>query len=197
MLTRLADRAARASPTRSPIVSLLPGRGLRRSSCARPGVTVVELDFGSAGGIVVRAAQARQADRRDQARHRAGLDVSRRSRGARRARPVGTAPARRASSGAFAARTWISGATASGCALVVKACAMLSRWPDLITANSAAGLKSHLRPRLSPAPRRGRRQRHRHRPASSPMRPRARRCAASSASPTTRSCSRMSRASTR
>jgi glycosyltransferase involved in cell wall biosynthesis len=29
-------------------------------------------------------------------------------------------------------------------ALVVKACAVLSRWPDLVTANSAAGLKSHL-----------------------------------------------------
>jgi glycosyltransferase involved in cell wall biosynthesis len=31
-----------------------------------------------------------------------------------------------------------------GLALVVKACAVLSRWPDLVTANSAAGLKSHL-----------------------------------------------------
>lgn len=29
--------------------------------------------------------------------------------------------------------------------LAVKACALLSRWPDLITANSAAGLKAHLR----------------------------------------------------
>jgi glycosyltransferase involved in cell wall biosynthesis len=29
-------------------------------------------------------------------------------------------------------------------ALVVKACAVLSRWPDLVTANSATGLKSHL-----------------------------------------------------
>jgi glycosyltransferase involved in cell wall biosynthesis len=28
--------------------------------------------------------------------------------------------------------------------LVVKACTILSRWPDLITANSAAGLRSHL-----------------------------------------------------
>src|SRR5262249_33760546 len=28
--------------------------------------------------------------------------------------------------------------------LVVKACALLSRWPDLVTANSVAGLKSHL-----------------------------------------------------
>jgi Glycosyltransferase len=28
--------------------------------------------------------------------------------------------------------------------LVVKACALLSRWPDVVTANSAAGLKSHL-----------------------------------------------------
>jgi len=31
-----------------------------------------------------------------------------------------------------------------GLALVVKACAVLSRWPDLVTANSAVGLKSHL-----------------------------------------------------
>src|SRR5207244_6241593 len=31
-----------------------------------------------------------------------------------------------------------------GLALVVKACALLSRWPDLMTANSVAGLKSHL-----------------------------------------------------
>src|SRR5256886_7524929 len=31
-----------------------------------------------------------------------------------------------------------------GLGLVVKACALLSRWPDLVTANSAAGLKSHL-----------------------------------------------------
>jgi glycosyltransferase involved in cell wall biosynthesis len=31
-----------------------------------------------------------------------------------------------------------------GLRLVVKACTLLSRWPDLITANSAAGLKSHL-----------------------------------------------------
>jgi glycosyltransferase involved in cell wall biosynthesis len=31
-----------------------------------------------------------------------------------------------------------------GLALVVKACAALSRWPDLVTANSAVGLKSHL-----------------------------------------------------
>jgi glycosyltransferase involved in cell wall biosynthesis len=31
-----------------------------------------------------------------------------------------------------------------GLALVVKVCAVLSRWPDLVTANSAAGLKSHL-----------------------------------------------------
>jgi glycosyltransferase involved in cell wall biosynthesis len=31
-----------------------------------------------------------------------------------------------------------------GLALVVKACAVLSRWPDVVTANSAAGLKSHL-----------------------------------------------------
>ena len=31
-----------------------------------------------------------------------------------------------------------------GLALVVKACALLSRWPDVVTANSAAGLKSHL-----------------------------------------------------
>jgi glycosyltransferase involved in cell wall biosynthesis len=31
-----------------------------------------------------------------------------------------------------------------GLALVVKVCALLSRWPDLVTANSAAGLKSHL-----------------------------------------------------
>lgn len=29
-------------------------------------------------------------------------------------------------------------------ALVVRACALLSRWPDLVTANSTAGLKSHL-----------------------------------------------------
>jgi glycosyltransferase involved in cell wall biosynthesis len=28
--------------------------------------------------------------------------------------------------------------------LVVKACTLLSRWPDLVTANSAAGLKSHI-----------------------------------------------------
>src|SRR5438132_8739642 len=28
-------------------------------------------------------------------------------------------------------------------ALVVKACALLSRWPDVVTANSVAGLKSH------------------------------------------------------
>ena len=28
--------------------------------------------------------------------------------------------------------------------LAVKACTLLSRWPDLVTANSAAGLKSHL-----------------------------------------------------
>jgi glycosyltransferase involved in cell wall biosynthesis len=28
--------------------------------------------------------------------------------------------------------------------VVVKACALLSRWPDLVTANSVAGLKSHL-----------------------------------------------------
>jgi glycosyltransferase involved in cell wall biosynthesis len=31
-----------------------------------------------------------------------------------------------------------------GLALIVKACALLSRWPDVVTANSAAGLKSHL-----------------------------------------------------
>jgi glycosyltransferase involved in cell wall biosynthesis len=31
-----------------------------------------------------------------------------------------------------------------GLALVVTACALLSRWPDVVTANSAAGLKSHL-----------------------------------------------------
>jgi glycosyltransferase involved in cell wall biosynthesis len=31
-----------------------------------------------------------------------------------------------------------------GLGLVVKACALLSRWPDLVTANSVAGLKSHL-----------------------------------------------------
>lgn len=31
-----------------------------------------------------------------------------------------------------------------GLRLVVRACAMLSRWPDLVTANSAAGLKHHL-----------------------------------------------------
>src|SRR6478736_10065941 len=31
-----------------------------------------------------------------------------------------------------------------GLRLVVKACALLSRWPDVVTANSLAGLKSHL-----------------------------------------------------
>jgi glycosyltransferase involved in cell wall biosynthesis len=31
-----------------------------------------------------------------------------------------------------------------GLKLVVRACALLSRWPDLVTANSAAGLKHHL-----------------------------------------------------
>ena len=31
-----------------------------------------------------------------------------------------------------------------GLRLVVKACTLLSRWPDLVTANSVAGLKSHL-----------------------------------------------------
>jgi glycosyltransferase involved in cell wall biosynthesis len=31
-----------------------------------------------------------------------------------------------------------------GLRLVVRACALLSRWPDLVTANSAAGLKHHL-----------------------------------------------------
>src|SRR5438034_5467533 len=31
-----------------------------------------------------------------------------------------------------------------GLTLVVKACALLSRWPDVVTANSATGLKSHL-----------------------------------------------------
>jgi glycosyltransferase involved in cell wall biosynthesis len=31
-----------------------------------------------------------------------------------------------------------------GLRLVVKACTLLSRWPDLVTANSAAGLQSHL-----------------------------------------------------
>ena len=31
-----------------------------------------------------------------------------------------------------------------GLRLVVKACTLLSSWPDLVTANSAAGLKSHL-----------------------------------------------------
>jgi glycosyltransferase involved in cell wall biosynthesis len=32
-----------------------------------------------------------------------------------------------------------------GLRLVLKACTLLSRWPDLVTANSAAGLKDHLR----------------------------------------------------
>src|SRR5207245_2595431 len=31
-----------------------------------------------------------------------------------------------------------------GLTLVVRACALLSRWPDVVTANSTAGLKSHL-----------------------------------------------------
>jgi glycosyltransferase involved in cell wall biosynthesis len=31
-----------------------------------------------------------------------------------------------------------------GLSLVVKACALLSRWPDVVTANAVAGLKSHL-----------------------------------------------------
>jgi glycosyltransferase involved in cell wall biosynthesis len=31
-----------------------------------------------------------------------------------------------------------------GLSLVVKTCALLSRWPDVVTANSVAGLKSHL-----------------------------------------------------
>ena len=50
-----------------------------------------------------------------------------------------------------------------GLRMVVKACTLLSSWPDLVTANSGAGLKSHLAPRLSTAARGGRCQRHRHR----------------------------------
>ena len=46
--------------------------------------------------------------------------------------------------------------------LAVKACALLSRLPDLITANSAAGLKNSLGLRLPPAPGGNRAQWHRY-----------------------------------
>src|SRR5262249_44823916 len=85
--------------------------------------------------------------------------------------------------------------------LVVKACALLSGWPDLGTANSVAGLKSHLalgyRPRRAEGvtngieigaflPR-----------AAARRAARGARCGANSALPTMQSCSLTSRASIR
>jgi hypothetical protein len=83
-----------------------------------------------------------------------------------------------------------------GLRLVVKACTLLSRWPDLVTANSVAGLKSHLalgyRPRRTEVVPTGLTSR-----SSSRTQPRAARCEPSSAFPTMQPCLLMSRVSTR
>ena len=180
MLTRLVTGAAgprRRDHRREPA----PGRRRMSNVCARGASRSSSCSSTSCGGVAVGPAQARQADRRQPARHRPGLDVSRRSRGAGRARHVGTAQtdAPRLEHpllgyGSAALRP-------SGCAWWSRPAPCCRDWPDLVTANSAAGLKSHLalgyRPRRAevvangidvdefrpdPAARAGRAQRARH-----------------------------------
>ena len=92
MLTRLATARAARSPTTSPSSACSRGDSPTPTSCARP-ASRWSSSISARRRHRRRGCSACQADRRRSARHRAGLDVSRRSRGARRARPVGAAPA--------------------------------------------------------------------------------------------------------
>jgi glycosyltransferase involved in cell wall biosynthesis len=142
MLTRLAA-AKPAVADEITVVSLLPG-GSHVGRLRAAGVTVVELNFERAGGIaagLVKLAKLIAEQRPDIVQgwmyhgDLAALAALVLSGRRRRTHLV-----------------WSIRCTAMdlrryggvGLRLVVKACTLLSRWPDLVTANSVAGLKSHL-----------------------------------------------------
>jgi len=141
MLTRLATARPGVADDIT-IVSLLPAEAyLERLRGA--GVTVVELDFGRAGGIVPGLLRLAKliADRRPDIVQGwmyhgdlaalVALAMSGRRRQTRLVWSIRCSDVDLRRYGV-------------GLRLGVKACTLLSRWPDLITANSAAGLKSHL-----------------------------------------------------
>src|SRR5262249_40698502 len=134
-----------------------------------------------------RSVQACQPHRREPTRYCAGLDVSRRSRRARRARPVGTAQTdasrlEHSLHGDGSARLWRR-AVAGGESL--RAAVAMARSGD---GQLGCGSQIAFGARLSPAASGGRRQRHRHRRVS------ARLCRAARGAHRARHCRRCDRA---
>jgi glycosyltransferase involved in cell wall biosynthesis len=142
MLTRLAT-ATPGVADEIIVVSLLPAEAhVERLRAA--GVTVVELDFDRAAGVargLVELARLIAARRPDIVQGwmyhgdlaaLATLIMSGRRKRTRLVWSIRCTALDLRHYGGFGLR------------LVVKACTLLSGWPDLVTANSAAGLKSHL-----------------------------------------------------
>jgi len=142
VLTRLLTAAPRLADAIT-VVSLLPD-GLHAARLRAAGIAVVELDFSGAGGIASgcrRLAGLIAAERPDIVQGwmyhgdlaaTIALALSGRRR---RTRLVWSIRCSEVDLRSYGARLrW-----------AIKACTLLSRWPDLVTANSAAGLASHLR----------------------------------------------------
>src|SRR5262245_54662923 len=141
MLTRLASAQPSVADDIT-IVSLLPAEAhMERLGAA--GVAVIELRFDKAGGIATglfKLASLIAESRPDIVQGwmyhgdlAAPVALVLSGRG-RRTRPNGGIRCTAMDWRGYGVGLW----------LVVKACALLSGWPDLVTANSVAGLKSHL-----------------------------------------------------
>ena len=141
MLARLAG--ARPAPAEEiVVVSLLPAEA-HAEQLRRAGVTVVELDFGSAFGIVSGLPELAKLI----ARRRPEIVQGWMYHGDLAALVALALSGRRRTTRLL----WSIRCSemdlrryGKGLRLVVKACTLLSRYPDVITANSHAGLTSHL-----------------------------------------------------
>jgi glycosyltransferase involved in cell wall biosynthesis len=142
MLARLLTAEPRLADAIS-VVSLLPGDS-HAEPLRQAGITVHQLDFGSARGIasgLVRLARLIAQSKPDIVQgwmyhgDLAALVALVLSGRRRRTRLVWGIRCSEVDLRAYG----------RGLRLVVRACIALSRWPDVVTANSVAGLKSHLR----------------------------------------------------
>jgi glycosyltransferase involved in cell wall biosynthesis len=141
MLARLASAQPGVADDIT-IVSLLPAEA-HMERLRAGGVTVVELRFDKAGGIATglfKLARLIAESRPDIVQgwmyhgDLAALVALILSRQRRHTRLIWSIRCTTMDWRGYGIRLW----------LVVKACALLSGWPDLVTANSVAGLKSHL-----------------------------------------------------
>jgi glycosyltransferase involved in cell wall biosynthesis len=142
MLTRLAA-AKPAVADEIIVVSLLPG-GTHVGRLRAAGVTVVELNFERAGGIAAGLVKLAKLIAREPPDIVQGWmyhgDLAALA-------ALVLSGQRKRTHLVWSIRCTamdLRGYGGPGLRLVVKACTLLSRWPDLVTANSVAGLKSHL-----------------------------------------------------